>query len=421
MGLSLRGEWLASLRELRQTPGFFPIILIFTLVFFGSSFVHTVTGDGVRVLISYKLEDYSYNTYAVAAKKIFEFVDPYPRKEFDFQYGGYKYSPLFGVLFHPFQYLPLKWGPFLWIVLNFCVFMAALGVFLCHSYRSKDGSALLRQPGVLVTLLVLIFNETMVSTLSSQANSLVCGLMLLGLVFYSLNRDFEAGLILALASNFKVFPLALALLLLLDFRARYWMAFWGAFVIALVLPAIVLGWSWNMELLSAWHRTLFLDFNTESKLSLMKFLAQNFSFGESRLYKGFIGLNMLLLCAIYRYYCSARTATRNLRYLYSLAALFILLFNHRTEIELFVLASPVYAVMFLDIMEKRNGGENTVWEIFILVTAYFFITIIYLDPVPYAVRDFLFQDKGKMLGVLILYVYFVYRAFTQTNRPCHTS
>ncbi|OGW14944.1 MAG: hypothetical protein A3K09_06390 [Nitrospinae bacterium RIFCSPLOWO2_12_FULL_47_7] len=391
-----------TLEALRKIAGFKPAILIFTAIMFAMI---------VSQVITRELPINVYNTYAAAAQKLANHMYPYPREAVEF-HAGYKYSTLFGVLFYPIQALPFELGRFLWILINFSVFMLGLGTFLVHVFKNKNHTlaALLDKPYKLAILLILIFNEMSVSIKIGQANSLICGMMLLGLAFYAQGRNFSAGIILALASNFKIFPLALALLLLWDFRQAYWKSFLLGYIAALLLPALVLGWSWNMEMLMAWHKTLFLDFNTESKLSLMTFLEANFNFNGSLVYRGFVVLNILLLCVGYRFSFSA-SRSGGLRFLYPLTALFILLFNHRSEIELFVLVSPVYALMFLAILEKINEGRNATQEITFLAIGYFLITHLRTDLMPSVVGALLFHDKSQVLGSLILYLYFARQAW----------
>lgn len=389
------------MREFRKIPGFNLAVAVFA-------------AGALVVLFTHKLPDGVYSTYATAAKNLANHVDPYPKSEFDFPVG-YKYSPLFAVLFYPFQTLPAKLGPFLWRSLNLAAFMAGLGVFLTALYERKGGvAALLDRPYKLVILLTLVFTEMGISLKAGQANPMVCGSMLWALARYSRGRYRAAGIVLAFVSNFKIYPLALALLLLWDFKPQYWKAFFATYVLALFLPVAVLGWAWNQEMALAWHKTLFSDFHTESKLSLMAFLQANFGFDWSAPYRVFIVLNIALLCAGYRYALSALGAG-GAKLLYPLVALFILLFNHRTETELFILIDPVYAILFLDILEKRAEGKSAAKEIGFFALGYFFVTLVYTDLTPDRVGELFSAAKSRILGALILYVYFLDAAFREAR------
>lgn len=395
-------DGLATLKEWRAIPGFnlaLPVYAGIILVMM------------LSLLFTNQLPINVYNTYAVAAKNLMNHVYPYPVEPVEFHIG-YKYSPLYGVLFYPIQLFSSEVGRLIWIFINFTTFLAGLGVFLSHCYKSRQNNlaALLDKPYKLVILLLLIFNEMSVSIKIGQANSLVCGLMLMGLAHYAQGKNLSAGILLALASNFKIFPLALALLLLWDFRAAYWKSFLRSYIVMLFLPALVLGWEWNFDMLVAWHKTLLLDFETESKLSLMKFLEINFGFSLSGIYRGFVVLNIILLCIGYRYSFSAGANHGN-RILFPLTALFILLFNHRSEIELFVMVTPVYAMMYLNILEMKSAGRDAKAETLFLVLGYFLITHLRTDLVPSKVGEFLFHDRSQSLGSLILYLYYAYQAW----------
>ncbi len=398
----------STLQELREIPGLRLAIPIYTLI---------ICGMMLSLLMAHQLPINVYNTYALAAEKLMAHLYPYPVGEIEFL-SGYKYSPLFGILFYPLRALPSNWGRIFWILINYAAFMAGLGVFLVHCYKGKGHTLakLLDKPYKLVIVLLLIFNEMTVSIKIGQANSLVCGLMLLGLTYYSQGRNLIAGVLLALASNFKIYPLALALLLLWDFRSAYWKSFLGSYILMLFLPAFILGWAWNMDMLIAWHKTLLLDFNTESKLSLMKFLEVNLNFNGTVYYRAFVVLNIALLCVGYRYLYSATTTT-GLRILYPLVALFILLFNHRSEIELFVLICPIYSMMYLSILEQKAEGRSATSEIAFLVIGYFLVTHLRTDLMPSKVGEFLFHDRSQSLGSLILYFYFIYLAWKTASSP----
>lgn len=398
----------STLQELREIPGLYLALPIYTLI---------ICVMMVSLLMTHQLPINVYNTYAVASEKLMAHLYPYPIEKVEFQVG-YKYSPLFGVLFYLLRSLPSNWGRILWILINYAVFMGALGVFLTHCYKSKGLTLakLVDRPYKLVIILLLVFNEMTVSIKIGQANSLVCGLMLLGLTYYAQGRNFTAGVLLALGSNFKIYPLALALLLLWDFRSAYWKSFWGSYILMLFLPAFILGWTWNTDMLIAWHKTLLLDFDSESKLSLMKFLEINFNFNGTVYYRAFVILNIALLCIGYRYSYSATTTTGP-RILYPLVALFILLFNHRSEIELFVLICPIYAMMYVNILEQKAEGKNAVLEITFLIIGYFLVTHLRTDLMPNKVGEFLFHDMSQSLGSLVLYLYFAYLAWKTAFSP----
>ena len=90
------------------------------------------------VFLSHSLRYGVYETYVRGTQNIIEHVNPYPRNEEHFHHG-YKYSPLFGVLFQPLVILPLKVGSFLWRLLNLGIFLSGLAIFISISFNDRGG------------------------------------------------------------------------------------------------------------------------------------------------------------------------------------------------------------------------------------------------------------------------------------------
>lgn len=363
-------------------------------------------------LFSHSLRYGVFQTYSVGAHKILEHADPYPHTPEEFQ-TGYKYSPLFGVMFYPFSPLPLRLGSYLWRFLNLAIFLGGLTVFLATAFRGESAlGRLLQKPWQTLVLILLTATPLIISLKAAQANPMVCGMILFALARYLDGREEWAGAVLALASNIKIFPLTFGLLLLLDFRRRYWMAFIGASLATLILPALALGWDWNVEVHRLWLVSLTSDFGSEDKLSLLKFLQHNFHFDSPDGYRAFTVVNILGLCVLYRFGGSALTA-EGARCIAPLGVLFVLLFNHRTETELFVLVNPVYVLLFLSILERVERGERPVAEIAVLVAGHFCITLAHSDLVPDAVTEWLDQFKIRVFGALLFYGYYISATFSR--------
>lgn len=386
----------------KQIPGF---------RWLGSMFVIVI----LVVLFTHSLRFGVYETYKTAAQKILQYQDPYPRNTEAF-HSGYKYSPLFAVLFSPFKFLPFPIGSFLWRLLNMTTFLTGLTILLTRIYRNPNSlNRLLVRPWQVLILLLLTYSPFIISLKVAQANSLVCGMILFSLAFYFSGKEVFAGICLALASNFKVFPLAFAMLLLLDFRWKYWCAFWGMTVVSFIIPALFLGWEWNEDLHRLWFRALTTDFDTSDKLSLWKFLQHNFGLYSQNLYRGFVILNVVFICAVYRPAASA-LKENGLKQLVPLCALFVLLFNHRTETELFVLVNPVYVLLFLKVLEERIQGRKGIKEIVVLIAGHFFITLVHSDIVPDFLTEWVEKFKIRVFGALILYGYFIWEAVKKCQK-----
>lgn len=338
------------------------------------------------------------------SRDIFSHVSPYPVTDYA---SSYKYSPLFSIFCYPFHFFSSRTGVVLWQTLNFGLFF--WGVLAFSSQFFRDISALLDRPYKFLIFLALISNELLGSLLNGQFNPMLSGMMLLGLVFYNQGRFLAAGAILAIASNFKLFPLCLALLLLWDFRPGYWVSFIGSSLLALILPALFLGWDWNQELVVTWLSSLTGDYAGHGSLSLLRFLRIHFGFQQENLYYAFIFLNVILLCAGYRWSFSA-IRTEGAKNLYPLVALFILLFNHRSESALFVFISPAFAFLYLGVLEKRREGGKALPETALLSFCYFIISLGYSDLVPDPLIEWFNAAHMKTFGAMMLYGYYAIEA-----------
>src|SRR5207237_9491226 len=127
----------------------------------------------------------------------------------------YRYSPLVAVCFAPFSLLPDATGAVLWRLLNVGVFIVALAWWS----ESVLPGPLTRRQRVVLFLLVL---PLAVGNLNNgQSNLLVLGLILMAVAALANAggpvtdswRFALAAVCLALASLFKIYPIAIGLLL----------------------------------------------------------------------------------------------------------------------------------------------------------------------------------------------------------------
>jgi hypothetical protein len=146
--------------------------------------------------------------------------------------GGdpYRYSPLVAVLFVPFHLLPNGIGEVLWRLINSCLFLSALiwcgrRVFPREPTRAQ-----------LAVLMLLSLPLALSALNNGQSNVLVLGLILATLAGVAAERWNLAGACMALATLFKVYPIAVGLLLVLLFPRRFAGRLGMALAVGLVLP-----------------------------------------------------------------------------------------------------------------------------------------------------------------------------------------
>jgi hypothetical protein len=126
----------------------------------------------------------------------------------------YRYSPLVAVLFVPLGLLSDASGGTLWRLLNYATYLAGLAWF---THAVLQDSCTCRQRGLLFLLIIPL---SLGSLNNAQSNALVLGLLLCALAAAARERFHLSGASIALACLFKVYPIALGLLLLLHFRRR---------------------------------------------------------------------------------------------------------------------------------------------------------------------------------------------------------
>src|SRR5207253_1608455 len=144
----------------------------------------------------------------------------------------YRYSPLVTTFFVPFSLLPESAANVLWRLVNMAVYFAGVAAFCRTIY---PGSACLGWFGTgwIGWLLVPL---SLTSLGNGQANPLVIGCLLLGVVAAYRGRWNWAAVAVAVPILFKIYPVALALLLVLVYPRQLGWRLSLALAIGLVLP-----------------------------------------------------------------------------------------------------------------------------------------------------------------------------------------
>ncbi len=126
----------------------------------------------------------------------------------------YRYSPLVAALFTPFSLLPDRLAEVLWRLVNVGVYLAALGWW----QRTSLPRTLSRSQVAVLFLLALPLSIGSLN--NGQSNALVLGLLLMAVAAVTVERWNLSAVSLALAVSFKIYPLAIALLLVLAYPRR---------------------------------------------------------------------------------------------------------------------------------------------------------------------------------------------------------
>jgi len=127
----------------------------------------------------------------------------------------FRYSPLVAAFFVPFEMLPLRVGDFLWRSINFGLFVTGLlyccAVGLPRRLSAHEASA----------IFLLVLPLAVGSLNNAQSNPLVIGLLLIAVAAVMSNRWTLAAAAVAVATYFKLYPIALGMLLALLYPKRF--------------------------------------------------------------------------------------------------------------------------------------------------------------------------------------------------------
>ena len=315
----------------------------------------------------------NYTVGPNAAANILGGTDPYaPQPGLDF----FKYSPLAGLLMKPFSLLGDEAGLFLFVFFQCCLFLWGFWRWARAAGCPLD----LRIPFLLIAFFSVIFDTT-VSIQNAQVNAGILGLMLLAEAQYAEDRPVRSGLLLSLAANLKLFPFTLGLCLLLGFKKRYWAAFWGGLVIWFTLPAAIVGWGRNLELVKQWAGLMSWD-QTRSldMLDLGSFLELHL--GWPSLWRNPLALLLGAAVGLATLYFFRKGEERLLhRFLLPVNCLYILLFSYLSESPTSILA--VAAIYLIGVEAFVSDSHRKAYWI-LWAGALTLVPLFYSDLVPRA-------------------------------------
>lgn len=144
-------------------------------------------------------------------------------------YRGFVYSPLAAAFFAPFTLLPEAVGDILWRLLNAAAYLGAVAWWLrsgLHEWIPRSRFALVFL--LLLPLSIGNFNN-------GQVNPLIIGLLMIALLAVREERWHLAAFCIAATTYFKIYPLALGLVLVVLFPKKF---AWRLLVALLILGAL---------------------------------------------------------------------------------------------------------------------------------------------------------------------------------------
>jgi hypothetical protein len=173
-----------------------------------------------------------YPTFADAGRCWREAADLYDDHFWKLQLEQFRYTPIVAVSFVPLSLLPDAIGGVVWRLVNILIFFSGVVAYCRVIYPGRErlgpfGAACIG--GLLIALSLASLNN-------GQANAIVIGSLLLAVVAAERGRWNWAALALAVPIFYKIYPVAVALLMLLAYPRQLGWRLAVATALGLLLP-----------------------------------------------------------------------------------------------------------------------------------------------------------------------------------------
>jgi hypothetical protein len=284
-----------------------------------------------------------YPIFAEAGRRFLAGVDLYRGEG-----GQYRYSPLVAALFVPFTVCPDSLGGVLWRLLNAAVYLTAIA-WWCRFVLA--GCLTASQQAILYLLIVPL---SVGSLNNAQSNPLVLGLLLASVAAVAQQRWNLASGCVALACLFKLYPIAVGLLLATVYPRRFAARLLIAVLIGLALPFLLKPFPYVLEQYAGWFHHLQTDDRQQLPVELwyrdLRLLCRSchVPLGPStyRLIQLLMAAGAAALCIAGR--LAGWQERRLLSFLFALGCCWMTLFGSATESCTYILLAPTLAWALLD-------------------------------------------------------------------------
>lgn len=275
-----------------------------------------------------------YNNYKIFKQSFYHLISgkdlyvSYPSEHFDL----FKYSPTFALLFGLLARMPDWLGLALWNLLNVVVLFYAIKQLPNLSSAYKLGFGL------------LVLQELITTTMNSQSNALIAGLLILAWVSLEKGYFARAGFFILLTAFIKIFGVLFFILFL--FYPKWWRSFLPILLIAFALflmPVIVVGFHPILKQYQSYAHLLAADNEAFVKYSVMGWLEAWFGISIKKypvVITGF--LLQILPLFIHLYNKMSKNPVQNQSNITALYAaslmIWLVIFNHMAESATFIIA-----------------------------------------------------------------------------------
>jgi hypothetical protein len=172
------------------------------------------------------------------------------RKTWEYHQDQFRYSPLVAVTLVPFAHLPEGIGGAVWRLLNGALLLGGFGWWL----RSATSSSLSRRDQAIAFLLLLPLS--LGSLNNGQPNPLIIGLLLIAAAAANRDHWWLAAVCVMLAASWKVYPLAVGLLMVAAYPRQLGPRLAVAMAAWLLLPFLCQRWDYVAGQYHLWFHRL---------------------------------------------------------------------------------------------------------------------------------------------------------------------
>lgn len=269
--------------------------------------------------------------------------------------GGFVYFPQAAILFVPFSMIPQTVGEVLWRLVNIGVFALGLRSFAWLGHE-RSGKNLF--PLMTLVAITLAWD----CARNGQATLIMAGFMLLAIADMARCRWWRAVLWLSLGVAMKPLAIVLVLLVMAIDRPMTWRLLLGMAAVALS-PFLTQGPAYVLQQYAAFlhnsttaaHVGVVVQGWT-SPFSALRIVGVELTEQVQMAIRIFAAFGTLALCFLARRRCDAN---RSAIYVYSLAALYLILFSPRTENNTYAMLGPSIAIFLsLTFLAERRFGQG---------------------------------------------------------------
>ena len=291
------------------------------------------------------------------------------------QYGianSFKYSPLLALVLGGIAQTFSATGPNLLLLGGWI--LGGNFLFACGLCRWCDFSA--RAPFYFLLAVAAAVLDTVLSTGAYQINTIVIGIMLLGLAEYRDGRYYTAGALLMLAANLKIYPVIFLVALMLRFRWKFWIGAFVGGVIVFILPAIWVGWTYNFNLHLSWVRAV-LDVTGDVRI--LDITAAFERVGLTTL--GLVLHKVVFAVSLVIFYAYAALSKRmDWRPWLTFGIAAMLLISPRSEIYTYIMLAAAYLPLFYWCRESEVGFIKKFGAIIVTLLAVACASMRFINP-----------------------------------------